>query len=127
MRDNSEGMIEFIDAFEREGRYFSIVGVPEGISRTKFQFGISRAGYVALKKILSFRPLTNMPGLKYRYFCNRSIGRRSSSAVSLSIRCEVEGKAKSFDFEIPEDLASNLQWVIELEDFDDARHLQLEI
>ena len=68
-----------------------------------------------------------MPGLKYCYFWDGSMGRRGDSAISLGIRCEVETKAKSFDFEIPEDLASNIQWFSKLKEFDDAKYLQVEI
>jgi len=127
MRDNSNGMIEFIDTFERDGSYFSIVGVPEGSSRARFQFGISKSGYLALSKILNSRPLIDIPGVKYRYFWDRSMGNKNESTISLGIRCEVENEGKSFDFQVPQDLASNLKWFSELKNLDDAKHLRLEI
>ena len=50
MRDTHEGMPEIIDAFEKEGRYFGIIGIElDGIYK-KFQFGISQTGYRALRK-----------------------------------------------------------------------------
>jgi len=41
MRDNHEGMIELVDAFEKDGHYFARI---EKASR-RFQFGVSREGY----------------------------------------------------------------------------------
>jgi len=126
MRDNSEGMIEIVDAFESDGEYFSIIEVPKDSRKSRFRFGVSRESYIALKKILSTRPLVDMPGTKYRYFWDGSMGGKGDKLIFLGIRCEAENEGKSFDFEIPQDLASNIKWFSDLKDLDEAKHLQLE-
>ena len=68
MRDNHKGMPEIIDAFEKDEHYFAVVEVEIDDVFKKFQFGVSRDGYLALKRALQLRPFDKMPGLKYRYF-----------------------------------------------------------
>jgi len=46
--------------------------------------------------------------------------------IQMGIRCEVKDDGKSFDFEVPQDLALNLRWFNELESLDEAKHLKLE-
>ncbi|HYE73115.1 MAG TPA: hypothetical protein VEF04_07290 [Blastocatellia bacterium] len=67
MRDTNEGMPEIVDAFEKEGQYFGVIGIELNGTHQKFQFGISQAGYRALRKILQLRPFDTMPGVKQRY------------------------------------------------------------
>ena len=52
MRDNHEGMPEIIDAFEEGSQYFGAVGIEIGGKLKMFRFGVSQAGYRALKKVL---------------------------------------------------------------------------
>ncbi|MBN1435692.1 MAG: hypothetical protein JW936_01335 [Sedimentisphaerales bacterium] len=125
MRDNNKGMIELVHAFEKDDAYFCVVEVPKDSQRRKFQFGVTRAGYLALKRIFSSRPLTNMPGIKYRYFWNGSMGGKTENSIFFGIRCEAQKQAKSFDFEIPHSLAANLVWFSGLKDLDEAHYLQL--
>jgi hypothetical protein len=68
MRDNHEGMPEIVDAFEEGGQYFGVVGVEIGGKLRVFRFGVSRAGYRALKRVLQLRPFDSLPGLEHRYY-----------------------------------------------------------
>ena len=53
MRDNHEGLPEFIDALERDGHYFGVVELnKEGVAK-RLQFGVSLAGYRAIKRQLT--------------------------------------------------------------------------
>ncbi len=125
VRDNSEGLIKILDAFESDGKYFSTIEVPIDSEYSRYRFGVSREGYVALKRIVTSRPLADMPGMKYRYFWDGSMGDKNENTIHLGIRCEVEGEGRSFDFEVPHEVASNLQWFWELRSLDDAKHLQI--
>lgn len=127
MRDTSEGMIEIIEAFKEGEGYFSIIEVPKEDRKEKFRFGVTQNGYKAIRKILQSRLLDTMPGLKYQHFWDGSMSRETESKkIQLRIRCEVEGNGKTFYFEVPQDLASNLRWFNELKSLDEAKHLKLE-
>ncbi len=126
MRDTSEGMIEFIKTFKEGDNYFSIIEVPKDGKKEKFQFGVTEDGYRAIRRMLQSRLLDTMPGLQYRYFWDGSMNGKTGSTILMGIRCEVKDTGKSFDFEFPQDLASNLKWFNELESLDEAKHLKLE-
>lgn len=68
MRDNHEGMPEIIDAFEKDGIYGGIVEIEIDDIYKKFEFDVTRRGYLSLKRILQIRPFDMMPGIKYKYF-----------------------------------------------------------
>jgi hypothetical protein len=53
------------------------------------------------------------------------MGGKKESTIFLGIRCEVENEGKSFDFEVPLDLARNIRWFSELKDLNDAKQFQL--
>ncbi len=125
MRDTSEGMIEFIDAINEGDGYFSIINVPKNNEKEQFRFGVSLKGYKALIKILQSRPLGTMPGLQCRYFWGGSMGGKTESNIFISIRVEIEGgNSKNIDYEVPQELASNIKWFSELGSFDEAAHLK---
>jgi hypothetical protein len=89
MRDNHEGMPEIIDAYEKEGLYFGVVEITLGKICKQFQFGVSRDGYRALRRILQLRQFNAMPGLKDRHFFALSYGEISgSSDYKVGIRIE---------------------------------------
>lgn len=56
MRDNHDGMPEIVNAFESDGHYFAVVEIEIEEVFKKFQFGVSREGYLALKRVLQLRP-----------------------------------------------------------------------
>ncbi len=71
-RDSHEGMPEILDAFQDGEQYFGVIAIElDGVSK-KFRFGVSRKGYLTLKKVLQLRPFDKMPGLKHQYFLARS-------------------------------------------------------
>ena len=122
MRDNYEGMIEFIDAFEKDDHYFAIV---EKCSR-KFQFGVSKSGYLAIRKAMQLRPFDRMPGLRYRYFYFGS--QRAEIGTEnyyMEVRIELGRDAAKERIDIPQDLHANLLWWQRLENFDEAALLDL--
>ena len=123
MRDTSEGMIEFIKTLKSDDGYFFIISVPKKTEKKNFRFGVSPSTYKALRRILESRPLDKMPGLKYRYFWNGSMSKKTENKICLGIRCEVDGNGKSIDFEVPHTLAANLKWFSKIETFDEAEHL----
>lgn len=127
MRDNNEGMIEIIDAFKEGEDYFAIIEVTKNKLRQKFRFGITLLGYSSIKIILQSRPLGMMVGMQYKYFWSGTIGKSEKDHyASIDVRCEVLDKAKSFSFDIAENLVANLRWFKDLESFNDAEELLLE-
>src|SRR4051812_22630587 len=116
MRDNHEGMIEFIDAYESDGHYFAVIG---HLSRT-FQFGVSRSGYRTIRKAMQVRPFDMLPGLKYRYFYNGSHKAGVAESYSMTLRVELGRDATSVQVGIPKDLHANLLWFQRLQNVDDA-------
>jgi hypothetical protein len=127
MRDTSEGMIEIIDAFQKDEGYFIIISVPKGLERKQFQFGVTPAAYRAVRRILQSRLLDSMPGLKYQYFWDGSMKGKTENKILLGVRCEVEQGGKSIDFEVPHSLAANLQWFNRIEAFVEAEAFKIEI
>lgn len=122
MRDNHEGMIEFVDAFEKERSYFAIV---EKASR-RFQFGVSKESYRVLRKAMQLRPFDMMPGLQYRYFYVGS--QRAEIGTEnywMEVRIELERDATKERIDIPKDLHANLLWFSRLEDIKEAAYLEL--
>lgn len=126
MRDTSEGMIEIVKAIKTDDGYFAIIEVPKEGKKETFRFGVSQYGYGAFRKILQSRLLDTMPGLKYRYFWDGSMGGKTETNIQVGIRCEVQQSGKIFHFEVPQDLAANLKWFNELASLDEAQHLKLE-
>jgi hypothetical protein len=124
MRDNHEGMPEIIDAFEDGGQYFGVVGVEIGAKVEKFGFGVSQAGYRALKRVLQLHPFDSRPGLKHRYFFAGTHWKlEDSSDCGMKVRVEQGKDRKQVDSRVPKDLLANLKWFSELKDFSEAAHL----
>lgn len=121
MRDNHDGMIEFLDAFEKEGHYFAKIE----LKSRKYQFGISKAGYVTLKKAMQLRPFDLMPGLKYRYFYAGSNKGSNGNDFTMQVRVELERDATKVELKIPKELHSSLFWFQRLEDLTQANYLEI--
>jgi len=122
MRDNHEGMLEFVDAFEKSGQYFAIV---EKASR-RFQFGVSVKGYRVIRKTMQLRPFDMMPGLQYRYFCvssQRAV--LGTENYRMQVRIELGRDATKEGIDIPKDLHANLLWFQRLENLEEAAYLEL--
>jgi hypothetical protein len=123
MRDNHQGMPELIRAFEHDGHYFAVVEVGIEEAFKKFQFGVSRDGYLAFKRALELRPFDLMPGLQYRYFYS---GSWASTKHTMRVHIELSKDSTTAEIEIPKDLHANLLWFARLESFDDALYLEIQ-
>ncbi len=124
MRDNHEGMPEIVDAFEKDGQYFGVIGIEIGGTYKRFQFGVSQAGYRAIRKVLQLHPFDSMPGLKHRYYFAQAYWKLAdSSDCGMKVRVEQDRNGKEVDARVPKDLLSNLRWFAEIKDFSEAAHL----
>ncbi len=124
MRDNHEGMPEIIDALEKGDNYLGIVEIEIDSIYKKFQFGVTRNSYLALKRILQIRPFDMMPGIKYRYFFAGSYYKiQDSSDCGMDVRVEQDKAATKKEVIVPKDLLANLIWFSKLKNFDEAAHL----
>jgi hypothetical protein len=124
MRDNHEGMPEIIDALKDGEQYFGIVGVEIGGKSRKFRFGVTQAGYRALKRALQLHPFDSLPGLSRRcYFSEAYWELKDGSDCGMKVRIEQGKDGKQFDVRVPKDLLANLRWFAGLKDFDEAAHL----
>lgn len=121
MRDNHEGMLEFIDLFEKDGHFFIVI---EHHSK-RFQFGILRSGYLALKNAMQLRPFDMMPGRKYRYFYAGSYKKSGNDEFAMNVRIELDRDATKQEIKIPKDLHANLLWFVRLQNLADAAYLEI--
>jgi hypothetical protein len=117
-------MPEIVDAFEKDGQYFGVVGIEIGGESRKLRFGVSQSGHRALKRVLQLHPFDSLPGLKHRYyFAEAYWGLEDSSDCGMKVRVEQGKNGKQVDVRVPKDLLANLRWFAELKDFSDAAHL----
>ena len=124
MRDTHAGMPEFFEAFQEQEEYFGILGLSIDGNTRVFQFGVTRKGYLTLKRILQTRPFNQMPGLIHQYFLvGSSHSLDELEEHFIHVRVEQGRDAKNIKFQAPEELTANLQWFKEIKDFDEARHL----
>lgn len=122
MRDNHEGMIEFIDAFQKDEHYFVIIE----LESRRFQFGVSVRGYRAVKHVMQLRPFDAMPGLKYRHFYAGSSKRLGTDDYCMYVRSELGRKGTTNQLGLPKDLHANLLWFMRLENINEAAYLKIE-
>ena len=116
-------MPEIADAFERDGQYFGVVGIQLAGTSRQFQFGVSHAGYRALKRVLQLRPFDSMPGLKQKYYFASHSMTAGSSDYTAHVRVEQNRESKQIGVRVPKDLLSNLIWFSQIKDFAEAAHL----
>jgi hypothetical protein len=122
MRDRDENVLEFIDAFEKDDHFFVVVE----LRSRRFQFGVSRLGYLAVRNAMQLRPFDTMPGVKYRYFYGGSSREGFEGAnFVMGVRVESGRDAKTEEITIPQDLHANLLWFDRLEDLNDAAYLEV--
>jgi hypothetical protein len=125
MRDNHDKLPEILKAFEREGQFFCVVQLERAGETRSYRFGVSRDGYLAVKRLLELRPFDQMPGLLHRYFFVPAFRvREDAGLVEIAIRVEQGHHSKQVEVEAPRDLAANLKWFFELEDWSKADHLR---
>ena len=104
---------------KREGSYFGAVRVIVGGEAAAFEFGVDKLGYSSLRRVLQSRPFD--PRGQYRYFFRGNFGKRESDSdtVRFGVHIEQGANVKSFDFDGPTSLVSNLLW------FQPLKHLGL--
>lgn len=115
-------MPEIVSTCEREGLYFAIIRVQAGGEAAAFEFGVERAGYAALKRILECRPFGTMPGVKHSFYFTGSYGRKKlgREPVTIEIRVEEGMNGRNLSFDCPTSLASNLRWFFQMKDLKEA-------
>ena len=52
MRDNSDGMIEMIDAYKEEENHYAVIEMKRNELAQRFRFGISLESYKSIKNII---------------------------------------------------------------------------
>ncbi|HTH37070.1 MAG TPA: hypothetical protein VL572_03850 [Pyrinomonadaceae bacterium] len=121
MRGNHGRMIEFVDAFEKDGHFFAVVE----LQSRRFQFGVSKIGYRALRQAMQVRPFDMMSGRKYRYFYFGSQKTAGTEKYWMEVRVELDKDATKDRIDIPKDLHANLLWLARLENLSDAAYLEI--
>jgi len=125
MRDTHQGMPEIINTLEQQGQYFGIIRIEIAGAYKTFQFGVTRSGHTALRRVLQLRPFDKLPGLKQRYFFANSYSKNGEgSEHQAHFRVEQGKDGKQIEIRVPEDLLSNLIWFARIQDFSEAVHLQ---
>lgn len=125
MRDNHDGMLEIIKAFEEDGQYFSLVQLERDGKLKRFRFSVDLKGYKALKRVLQLRPFDQMPGLKYRYFYDPSRLQLNTQDYYMVIRVEQGRDGKLVECKGPRSLIANLIWFSRLKDWTEAEYLEV--
>jgi hypothetical protein len=128
MRDNHDGYPEIVNAYERGGQYFGAVRLILKDGSPTLEFGVTEAGYIAIKRILSARPFDTLPGIQYKYFFTGSfIGadKPEQDVFKFHIRIEQGATAKKFQFNGPKTLLANLLWFFELKSVDQTGGLNI--
>src|SRR5215204_7162431 len=97
MRGSHERMIEFVDAFEKDGHFFAVVD----LQSRRFQFGVSKIGYRSLRQAMQLRPFDMMPGRKYRYFYFGSQRTAGTEKYWMEVRVELDRDATKDRIDIP--------------------------
>jgi hypothetical protein len=123
MRDNHKGMPEIVDAFQEGDHYFGLVQLERSDEQRRFRFGVSRDGYLALKRVLQLRLFDQMPGVPCRYFFAFGVRRLEGERVMMTVRVEQGRDSKQFETEAVRDVVANLVWFYELDDWSKAEHL----
>jgi hypothetical protein len=121
MRDDHDGMLEFIDAYEKDEHFYAVVE----FRSKKYQFGISLRGYKILKRIMQLRPFDMMPGRNYRYFYLGSNKGSGDNQFLMNVRVELDKDARKEKLSIPQDLHANLLWFARLENMSEAEYLEI--
>jgi hypothetical protein len=118
--------LELRDAYERDGLYFGVVRVRTSSKTASIEFGVEKAGYLALRRIFGTRPFGSMPGVKHRFFFtgSHSAEKPSGEPITIGIRVEEGTYGKNFGFPCPLSLAKNLKWFLNLKDLQETSALK---
>ena len=125
MRDNSEGMPEIVDAYERDGEFFGVVQVVFEGTPHAFEFAVREMGYRALRRILGMRPYDPLDQRPYRYFfCSGGFIGEERKRGRYQVRIEQACEGREFEVDGPVELFQNLFWFLRLKRIEDASHLR---
>jgi hypothetical protein len=61
-------MLEIVAAYERDSLYFGVIRVQTLSENADLEFGVTREGYLAQRRILESRPFGSMPGVKHSFY-----------------------------------------------------------
>ena len=125
MRDNHDGMLELVAAYERDSLYFGVVRVCTSLETASFEFGVHRTGFQALRRILDTRPFGSMPGVKHSFYFTGSHSAEEAGRenVSIGVRVEEGMNGRNLWFDCPVPLAKNLKWFLQMKDLREAAAL----
>jgi hypothetical protein len=112
-------MLEIVAAYERGDLFFGVVRVQTLLEIAALEFGVTREGYLALRRILESRPFGSMPGVKHSFYFAGGYGRDT-----ISVRIEEGMNGRKVWFNCPTSLVSNLLWFFLMEDLRDADGLK---
>jgi len=114
--------LELRDAYERDELFFGVVRVCTPSEAASLEFGVERAGYLTLRRIIETRPFGSMPGVKHSFYFTGSHSRETSAhePVSIGVRIEEGMNGKNLHFDCPLSLAKNLKWFLNLKDLQEA-------
>jgi hypothetical protein len=118
LRDNADGMLEILRAYERDGLYYGVVRVGTPQETAALEFGVSHEGYLALRKILQTRPFGSMPGVPHSFYFAGDYGRDE-----IGVRIEEGSNGRKLRFPCPTPLISNLLWFYRMRDLSEAAAL----
>ena len=124
MRDDHELMPEMIEALKVNGSYFGIIQLERDSQSRRYQTAINYDSYLALKKILSQRPFSTMPGVLYRYFFVPVWFRTLNDKRAIVVRIEQGRNSKQIDMEATQEPSAALTWFYQLKDWNEAEHLR---
>src|SRR3954469_18442189 len=88
MRDNQKGLPEILNAFQEGEHYFGVVQLERPGEQRRFRFGVSREGYLALKRALQLRAFDQMPGVQCRFFFVPAVRRLEGKRFMMTVRVE---------------------------------------
>lgn len=126
MRENHDDLPEILDAYERDGFCFGVVGIGSNDEQKAFEFGVDLEGYRVLRRILQERP-TKQTGIRTcRYYFVPSVRRLAEQGrIEFDIRIEDGREGRQFSFIGPQALVSNLMWFFELKGLNGTEHLKV--
>jgi hypothetical protein len=91
------------------------------------EFGVSDAGYYAIKRILDTRPFDQMPGIQHRYYFSGSFRKAVNAkpdSFLFGVRIGQGTVAKTLEFSGPKMLLENLLWFQKLKSSEEISHLK---
>lgn len=124
MRDNSDGMVELLRTYDRDGRTFGLVRVTIGADTRPVEIPLSSTASAGFSRVVGLQPFDTMAGVQHRFFFARSVRRLEGEALAeVGIRVEVGPDAKTFDVKVPLEFASNLIWLAQVRDWNQLARL----